>query len=438
MTLFGVIFLTVCLIGLNKPVHFLFGILIFSCVCQGAAVFNIGGFGFPPYIIAEFFFIFRAMVQKQSVNMQRQRKGAQILQVFLVYCILITLFGPFIFAGIPVIVPGETSDYDLAEGTIVGHLSFSIKNMAQICFLALNSITVWCIIKVGSRISADYIITVFRKVIVFVLVIGFWEWSAKVLQLFDFFPDWFFYCNEGYEQLWLQGIRLNSVFLEPSYAGGFLSAALIYLLYRKEKNKILIFLTGLTLCLNLSGTGLMTVIIVMGINLLKNSKHRLKMILVVAILWGCLMIIGYAVLIEEMLTNKSTSISGLARMGAVIYSISLIQSTFFIGVGLGSHRCFSFVTNLLAAVGLFGFTMFFYFIKTQITGILRYGNKEYKAFVVFGLTLFIAQCLALPDLSFPVMWMWIFIVTAINCNKLRAPIRVITKGNGVYSHTGRY
>lgn len=57
MTLFGLFFVSICFIGWFKPVKYLFSVVIFSCVFQAAAVFNVGTSGIPPYIVADFFFI---------------------------------------------------------------------------------------------------------------------------------------------------------------------------------------------------------------------------------------------------------------------------------------------------------------------------------------------------------------------------------------------
>lgn len=425
MTLFGLIFLIVCFIGFTKPIRVLFGVLIFSCVCQGAAIFNIGGFGIPPYLVAECFFLYKTMMLKLEPMKPQNKKGMAVLLFFLIYCVIITFVGPFLFAGVPVLGGSiGTSDYDLIEGNIADRLAFSMKNIFHLTILLLNATTIFCIMKVGHKIPVDYIVSVFRKIVIFVLIIGFWEWTAKVSGFLQIFPDKFFYSNEGYAQLWLQGIRMNSVFLEPSYAGGFLSATLIYILFdninnRKKNIDILTYFTLLALMLNLSGTGLITFIIVVGLYLVRSRKYTYKILGFIAAIYIVATIIGYDVLIEDLLMNKSTSISGLARTMAAKHSFSLFMYSSFLGIGLGSHRCFCFVTNLLATVGIVGLLLFFYFIKIHTSLILKTANYKCKAFVVFGFTLFIAQFLALPDLSFPVMWMWIFIVTAINANLYR-------------------
>ena len=96
-------------------------------------------------------------------------------------------------------------------------------------------------------------------------------------------------------------------------------------------------------------------------------------------------------------------------MGAVTYTIGMITDTYFIGVGLGSHRCFSFLTNLMSAVGFIGFFLFFYFVWALVKPVLDKDSRKYASIVIFGLVLFVAQCVAIPDFSFPIMWMWIYL-----------------------------
>ena len=365
MTLFGLFFVSICFIGWFKPVKYLFSVVIFSCVFQAAAVFNVGTSGIPPYIVADFFFITKVFLGGSFLK-QNQPRFFKILLFFVVYSVILSFVMPFVFDGVGVIVPGETNDNDLAQGEILGRLSFSSKNMIQIAYLVINTLTIY------------------------------------------YFPDSFFYSNEGYAQYWLQGLRLNATFAEPSYAGAFLASSSWALIYYGKLKKLLFFVL-LALVLNMSGTAIMAFMITGVFCVLFSSKMRIPCLLGCFLLYLLAYLMSYDTLIGEMVLSKSDSISGLARMGAVTYTIGMITDTYFIGVGLGSHRCFSFLTNLMSAVGFIGFFLFFYFIWALVKPILDKDSKKYASIVIFGLVLFVAQCVAIPDFSFPIMWMWIYL-----------------------------
>lgn len=406
MTLFGLFFVIICFIGWFRPVNYLFSVVIISCIFQAAAVFNIGTSGIPPYIVADFFFIIKVFFKCPFLT-KKHPSFYWILLVFVVYSAVLTLVMPFVFNGIGVIVPGETNDNDLAQGEVLGRLSFSMKNIIQIAYLGINALTIYCISKIQREITKEQVISVFVATIKIVVVIGFWEFIAKVSGTY-YFPDSFFYSNEGYAQYWLQGSRLNATFAEPSYAGAFLAASLWALIYYRKYKKLLLFVS-IAFMLNMSGTAIMAFTITGVFCVLFSSKMRIPCLLGCSLLYLLAYLMNYDILIGEMALSKSDSISGLARMGAVTYTIGMITDTYFMGIGLGSHRCFSFLTNLMSAVGFIGFFLFFYFIWTLVKPILDKASRKYASIVIFGLVLFVAQCVAIPDFSFPIMWMWIYL-----------------------------
>ena len=93
---------------------------------------------------------------------------------------------PFVFDGVGVIVPGETNDSDLAQGEILGRLSFSTRNMIQIAYLVINTLTIYSISNIQHKITKDQIVSIFLTTIKIVLFIGFWEFIAKVSGTYYF------------------------------------------------------------------------------------------------------------------------------------------------------------------------------------------------------------------------------------------------------------
>lgn len=93
MTLFGLFFVSICFIGWFKPVKYLFSVVIFSCVFQAAAVFNVGTSGIPPYIVADFFFITKVFLGGSFLK-QNQPRFFKILLFFVVYSVILSFVMP--------------------------------------------------------------------------------------------------------------------------------------------------------------------------------------------------------------------------------------------------------------------------------------------------------------------------------------------------------
>lgn len=416
MTSFGVIFIAICIISLFKPIKFIFSTLVISCVFQAAAVAHIGDRGIPALFVAEFFLIAKTFLGDKKERSKQWSSALKYLFLFYIVAILTTYICPHIFEGIRVVRAGASfHSTDLIYGKIRSHLQYSMANTLQLLYLTLHVLTLCCIFKKKESFDADFLYKILNSTIIIVCVIGFWELAAKTTNKL-FFPDSFFYSNQTYTQLWLQGSRMNSTFTEPSYCGSFLSASLWALIVKKTKDVKLIVLNSICLILNMSGTGIMAFIIFGAFLLFRsNMKAKLLIFAFFTVLCFLVYIMSYDSLILNLLLEKNSSVSGLIRSSVVKYTVfDLIPQTYFMGVGLGSHRDYSFITGLVASVGIIGTILFVKFIWSLIKPLLE--NKKF-VFVVFFVTFFIAQCLAVPDFTFPILWMSLFLLMAANNNE---------------------
>jgi len=331
------------------------------------------------------------------------------LYVFFVYCCLITLFMPFVFDGIEVVSPGQDN------GTYA-KLHFSLKHILQIIYIALHVIVIIILKTISNRFLFLKIFKLINSLILFVSIIGFWEFFAKVSETYAF-PSDFLYNNPSYAQYWLQGIRLNSTFTEPSYAGAFLGASVAYLLYSRINVKLLV-IAAIALILNLSGTGLVSFSLFCFFSLLIEKQNRGKYIFIIMmfilIITVFISLIGYKDLMYDMLIYKADSQSGTERSSIILFTINLLEETYFLGLGLGSHRCFSFLTGMMANIGIVGLLLFFWYIFIILRPICKSRNRYAKGLLAFDISLFFALCIAIPDFTFPVLWMSIFLTTIIS------------------------
>jgi hypothetical protein len=106
--------------------------------------------------------------------------------------------------------------------------------------------------------------------------------------------------------------------------------------------------------------------------------------------------------------------SGFVRLGADLFTLLLLLDTYGLGVGLGSHRTSGFLINILGGVGILGTILFYLFVSKSLSHAFKNMNFNNNALFVsfFAISLFVAQFLAIPDLTFPVMWFWIFILSS--------------------------
>ena len=415
MTVIGIVIIGIgFFFYLKKPIRYLLALILVSCIFQASSVINIGGKGIPPYVICELFLVLRVL-STYSSSTKRLKVNRVIIYFFVFVCwaIVLTLFMPFVFKGLSVI-GSNTSDQYLAMMQMHDHLSFSSKNIVQIMFIISNFVTFCLFYHYRDCLSNKFLLNTFLCAIGLVLFIGFWSFSNKILGVP--FPNSVFYSNVGYGQLYNVetefGLsRLNATFTEPSYCGGFLAASFWAVYNTANKHKyILCSIIMIALLFNLSSTGL----VAFGVGFILYAVSSVKRLFINVIIFIVLIFILshtiYWDYFDTMLFSKGETLSGLARGNSLILTLDLCRDTHFIGLGLGSHSDFSFFGNLLAATGIVGLVLFM-----VIVGILQYKNYKNRNVYVGNRFLFywgnvhwIAVFIALPDLSYSVLWMWMF------------------------------
>lgn len=419
MSLFGLVWLGLNILAFLGPSKHLIRLLIVSCIFQSVSIIDNGGATtIMPILLTEVFILLKFLPLLLIKKRIYFSKNLQRFLVMIIVLIVTTLFASNLFQNIiKVYAPALGIDYNYRTGGVL--LKFSSSNIVQIAYLVIHSLVIMCLTNNTSltknhNSGIAYHLHSLKIAIFLVVVIGFWEFSSKVTDL-NFFPKEFFITSSNSRsEFTMNGLnRLNSTFLEPSFAGAFLAAS-FWAIFSISKTKLSYLFTlsiFVALVLNLSGTGIVSFILGGVIYFLANDLKKAIGISLIAIsVIGILYFTPYFDIIYTLLTEKGDSHSGNVRFGAMYYSLDVFIQSYGLGVGLGSHRGAGFLTTLLASIGIIGLFFFSRFLIIIIESYVRFSkhNRSLNAVVYFAITLLIAQILAIPDLSYTPFWMWIF------------------------------
>ena len=122
----------------------------------------------------------------------------------------------------------------------------------------------------------------------------------------------------------------------------------------------------------------------------------------IAIVWDYEFNEGF--LIDGMVFDKFEGFSGKARMNAEAMALDTFISTWGLGAGVGSMRCSSLFTTLLATTGWLGVLLFGIFLWLLVHSSLRFNNELDQA-IAWGLIgLIIGWLISVPDIANPLFW----------------------------------
>jgi hypothetical protein len=451
--LFGLIFIPLALWIFLARRQYLVPLLVLSSIFQAASVLNLNLRGFPvgvqPYYFVALLVSFRAY-RERAVTWSRlrllapQTKG--VLRALLAFCgwaVASAFFLPFMFAGIGIVDPrsalgesGYAGDVGLRYA-ILGDLTplkWSFTNLGQAVYLVLNAVAVAYAAAVGIQGATSR--RVLRSLRIAVFVACFVSFAQVVAELSAWnFPYAFLNSNPVYSQGYNQAIngfhRANSTFTEPSYAGGFLAAALLGLVgtgtYSRLKSVLGVSVVALAVVLTTSSTGLATVAAGMGIlafyRLRRGQRPHVQRAPAPAASGGfgfpalvLLLVTGFFLImwsklreaVLEMTLYKFGTLSALSRFSVGIYSLKLVVRTCGLGLGLGSNRSFDALTYIVSNLGIVGMVLFGLF-ATRLVLELRDasraqpgGHTTMLMWMLLGAL--IAQIIGVPDLNWAVTW----------------------------------
>ena len=112
-------------------------------------------------------------------------------------------------------------------------------------------------------------------------------------------------------------------------------------------------------------------------------------------------------LIKETTISKLASGSGKERMDREKLGIEIFKISPIFGVGFGSFRTFSILTNLLVNTGIVGLMSFLYIIYVVFKKIILNRKKDEKYFLIFLIStigMLVALFISVPDLIYIYFW----------------------------------
>jgi hypothetical protein len=442
VTVMGAFFIPIALLcALFRP-SYLFSLAPFSAIFQAGSVLNgrIAGFefGVPPfYFVAScmalrFLYLIFIRVSVAPKRYGPVQKITAFLVVFWLWSALSAFVMPLLYGGIPVYSPRDGIDEQYLYQTSL-HWSFS--NLAQCAFLTLDVIVVlYALYVVKTKDQFEKSFWFFYFACLFVGAVGLSQRLA-IMRGWEF-PDGLFNSNPVYNQgsqvLGSWG-RIASTFTEPSYAGAFLAAAVAGLLagylHGKRTFASLLFILGLlsVLVYTTATTGYLA----LGITICLLFKYFFPMTReksyrkIYARGWLAVAAAGMVAVTLALqnpdlseaagstIFDKLGGLSFVHRLAADAYALSLVGTTYGLGVGLGSNRPSSLLAALVSTVGIPGtilFTTCLYYIFRSLP---RRSDPPSVHITFWALVaLSIAEAISVPDITFPAFWLVLAMVVA--------------------------
>jgi hypothetical protein len=476
LTIWGLIFIPLGIVILLLDAKLLIPLLILSLSLQMTSLINIptANYGFQLYryltILISFAFFIQLFRKGLRIKFENRffKKMAIILFAFSLYATIISFLGPLIFKGYHVFPPSIGIDYSALFGP--SPLKFSSLNIAMPLYILFYFLTFLYLIiapltkKDIELIQKSWKITITLTLILLIIqFISFFLGYNNILSFINNTKQRE-YVLSTYSYLSQNFPRLQGTFLEPSMASPFLIGMFIYLLdlikqRSKQEKKFFIRFMGLLiiiflLFLTTSTTAYISTFIMLVIYLILNrpiKRRDFKLLLdkrISITLFSLLLsIILFALIIQNLygktlitnifetfLFNKPESLSYHSRLASDIYSFKLFLDTYFIGVGLGSHRSSSLLSTLLSTTGIIGIIFFILYIYI----FLKYTYKElkdipYSPYFYLIPSVLISMFIALPDITFPTFWQFLY-MTIIILRKINYE-KTETYGNTNFTRT---
>ncbi len=412
VTALGYIVLPLLAIGLFLPIRFLAGLVIAMAVWHASAVFTLGEKGVSPFFVAEIFFLVKSLPGWRRLTVPLWGVALILLLFYILYSVL---FYPEFFAGVAVLVPEKGMVDSVLSGGFP--LMRTRSQWAQLIYTFTNAASLLMFYAYRFHIGEARAYRFLAFSMLFVAGVGLWEFLAGQTALF--FPYGFVYSNPGYEQMataTAMGLdRLNSLFIEPSFAGGVLAAS--FWMFAVQGRMLSAVLCFLALVLTLSATG----VVALCFGLAMCLQHRkITAVLIVA---AVLLLAGVAFTdagyyIQELIFNKLESDSASIRLRADLFTVQLLENTFGFGAGLGSHRPSSLLGSLLGNVGVPGLVLYMIFLALLIVSTYRTAGedvgKRNSGVRCFLFVLLAALMAGIPDFNFAPLWAVLFVLAVVS------------------------
>lgn len=453
LTLIGYFYLPIALwCFFHRQEKQLVSLLLVSTVLQAASVVDIK-LGAHAHGLNPFMCTVGLLVLKMLPKFSAYLRGVSgwtptgpglLLGGYLLWAATLTLVMPLFFEGALVRTP-----HDAYSGATVP-LKFSLVNAWQV--VGLGAVAVMFAFPAVRGISrGDLQAGIMQGLLVSFIVVALanlYEQLAHAIGLPSLVSFWA--SNPGYNQ---EGVvdttypgvtRIGVPFTEPSYASAYLASFIggVCMLINRGRRTWYIYgavvLSGLVLLSTGGSTGLVaTTLMVAGGALFyaarlahnlffrKSDKRSFQWMF---ILFG-LTVVALTLFMPSLAGTKmqayfsglfsgklDISNSGtLARLHADLHGFQVLKETYGLGLGLGSNRTSSFISSMLASVGVVGMFFFMGFVYQLMRDFAsRFSTLSGPQLFALGaaVMMLLPLCLSIPDLNLPMLWaaMWVLYV----------------------------
>jgi hypothetical protein len=367
----------------------------------------------PYYVVAIAIIVSRLVPVRVKDLLQidlAARVGLRSLLAFGVWTLIVTIAGPLLFAGVPVLNPREGIDQGVAEPAL---LAPQISNFAQSAYLIFG---ICVVVTLGST----------RTFPAWIPAVGF-TIGTSLSSLRSLLPEGVqrdvFDNSTGvaYTAGVVNGVeRMRGIFSEPSSLGAFsVTAAVFYVMTASRTTGwsryfSLVMSAWALINAALSGSGtalvgglaLLAVITAQAGQRFFSGESKLSasalVVSVLAIPVGIVVGPALYAAATAMVDDKVDSSSYANRSSADLFSLDLSMYTYGFGVGVGSNRPSSFFPMLLSCTGVLGTALFLVALVSLLSGALR--NRDFHPTAWALTSLVFSKLVAGPDLSDPTMW----------------------------------
>lgn len=419
MTLLGSIFIPLGIgFWLFKP-RWLLPLAIIAAAFQAGSVLNIRDVGLPPYYFVSILMVLHLLWSWLFKGTLRIRipssSSVYPLLLFWAWASASAVIMPFVFRGMLVLDP--SADIEIFGDFPVTSLHFSFGNVVQIVWLTVNLGAILFAARFGNWEEVRKALRLAVGIALTIILVQF------VLSQFGYqFPEWLFHSNPGQHQAMLGDYdRPNGSFSEPSIAGVLVTSVTLGALARfLNGGSIWLFAATLicTLLVRSAGSLLALAVgcLILGVvyfptrkfDLLSLSAARKRYAILALFCLTGIAFVFAAPSINETLAantvNKIDTASFISRTTADLAGLTVFRDTYGLGVGIGSIRTSGFLATLLATTGL-GALLFVWF---AIRLAKRTENSVLRWMFLGGL---LAQVAGAPDLSLPLLWMNVLVLT---------------------------
>lgn len=338
---------------------------------------------------------------------------ANAFAVLIAWSAVITALGPWLFAGIRVLVPrGGVDEQVLDPGT----LQYSVSTVAQFGYLALSACATLHLVRVRGAVTAAAVALVVGTVLSSIRGVMVAVGADVLAPLVDTMP------NIQYSET-DPGDRLRGVLSEPSELATFSLAAaafaVVAAMRANGRRRLLWAVVCALACSNLlqasSGTAVVASavfiafgVVVLAVRYVVRGGTGTPWLVIGLLVAGIVALTaGDRLLapVQEIVADKVGSTSYNARTGADTFSWGVVADTLGLGTGLGGNRPSSFALALLSTLGIPGTVAFTALAVGIVVAAVRTPRTVPAGIALVALL--VAKVVGTPDFSTPILWVLI-------------------------------